>query len=313
MNVTQIAQFLKKKQFSFLSQEPIIRLIGTSAYNTTFSIDEKYVFRANTHQDDVGGHGLRSEHEILKLLPLGMAPEPLILDDSCKEFPVPYRIESLAKGEVVSLYTKEILSLLAKHLAKKHSFTFEKSGPYPGTKKTYSIGETLKPFMDAMKDAEEFHEFIQKANEYIIFYDSKLSLKQFSLVHYDLNSDNMLFDGHKLTLIDWEFAEIGDPAVDICTLFWFSYLFGYTPKISDEDKDFFLQEYIAAGGSADIRDRIKIQEPLIVLLQSLWFAAQIKNNDRIPVHILTSERLEIYKQGLQLGLKYLYEHNFVLS
>lgn len=310
MNVDTVKKFLAQKQFPFLSKAPDVQLLGNGAYNTTFVIDNDFVFRANTHRDSVGGHGLRSEHDILQVLPAGIAPKPYHLDDSCADFPVPYRIESFASGRVITDFTPHVLRMLAQHLIKVHSHKSRKSGPYPGIRASYSIGSTLQQFIAETGDLPDFKEIVAKAQEYVVYWDNEMPLQEFSLVHYDLNSDNMLLDGDTLTLVDWEYSEFGDPAVDFAVLFWFSYLFGYTPRIPAKHRMLFYKEYVAAGGDAGVMDRASIQEPLVVLLQTLWFAAQIKNKDSIPSHILTTERLEIYKQGLQKGLVYLKEHGF---
>ena len=52
-----------------------------------------------------------------------------------------------------------------------------------------------------------------------------------TLIHGDLSSENILFDPrtHRLTgILDWSYAQVGDPALD------FSHLYLHNPALGDE-------------------------------------------------------------------------------
>ncbi|HEU4323725.1 MAG TPA: choline/ethanolamine kinase family protein [Roseiflexaceae bacterium] len=67
--------------------------------------------------------------------------------------------------------------------------------------------------------------------------------------HNDVNPNNMLFDGTRLWLIDWEVAAMNEPMLDISNLL---YWFGWPP----EQEAAFLRAYL--GTEPDARQRAKL-------------------------------------------------------
>lgn len=102
------------------------------------------------------------------------------------------------------------------------------------------------------------HFFIDKP-EFELLYPEFMTLwKDSCLVHYDLNSSNILLsETEDLKIIDWEMSEIGDPYYDLCSIIRMLYLvligpFFLNAKLPFNFKemkkfvDFFLSKYGSA-------------------------------------------------------------------
>ncbi|MBS3128459.1 aminoglycoside phosphotransferase family protein [Candidatus Woesearchaeota archaeon] len=309
----QIKSFLIKKNFSFLPKHFDVKLIGNGAYNTNFLIDgeKRFVFRVNTHTDQVAGKGLDNEHTILTSLPKGIAPKSFYVDVSKMEFPFPFRIEEFKEGSCPTHFSKKLLGTLAKTLALLHQKKFRLSGTFPGNTEGFRFENFMRPFLEQLKGKDKnIDKIIEKAKLFVKYYDKQNPLTSFSLIHFDIHLHNMLYDQKNLTLVDWEYAEIGDSAIDIATVFWYSPMFDYSPIFSEKERVFFLERYIEASENPEIVSRLKIAEPIIVLIQTLWLKAQLDNIDQIPSHIRTEDRIQRYRKGFEIGLNFLRKHDF---
>ena len=88
--------------------------------------------------------------------------------------------------------------------------------------------------------------------------------KSFSLIHYDLNPENIVKtkDG-KMVILDWRQASIGDRAMDVAKLFMKS-------NFSQTQKKLFLEKYEDTVKDSTIEKRIDVYYPLIRLASLLW-------------------------------------------
>lgn len=87
----------------------------------------------------------------------------------------------------------------------------------------------------------------------------------FALIHGDLSSGNILWDGDAVHLIDWEFARDGDPAEDLAYLIT-------EGKFSLETFVDIAEAYVAAGGEPWALARVSAWLPLVTLDAELWWA-----------------------------------------
>jgi thiamine kinase len=86
------------------------------------------------------------------------------------------------------------------------------------------------------------------------------------LCHHDIHAGNLVRrpDG-SLSLVDWEYAAMGDPAFDLALL-------AEEGRLADSDLAHLLQGYGAAGGQA-LRERLLAWRPFYRLLRQAWQAA----------------------------------------
>ena len=86
----------------------------------------------------------------------------------------------------------------------------------------------------------------------------------FSRLHGDLSRGNLLWHGHDLTLIDWEYSRAGDPAEDLAYL------------LTEGDAGFDLAALLAAdyrnlGGEPGIQSRLGIYAIFTAIDSALWW------------------------------------------
>ena len=86
------------------------------------------------------------------------------------------------------------------------------------------------------------------------------------LCHHDIHAGNLVRrpDG-RLSLVDWEYAAMGDPAFDLAVL-------AEEGGLADSDLARLLQGYGAAGGEV-VRERLIAWRPFYRLLRQAWQAA----------------------------------------
>ena len=71
---------------------------------------------------------------------------------------------------------------------------------------------------------------------------SRLDTKKTNLCHGDIHRHNILYDGEKHWVIDWESASIGDPAADACMTYF------YQRRASPQFADIYLRSYCKTSG-----------------------------------------------------------------
>ncbi len=313
-----IEKLLREKQFYFLSDKFSVNYLSKGAYNTMYVIssgkeNKKFVIRINTHQDEFSGSGMESEFKVLSSLPEGIAPKPYVVDVSKKYFPYSYMIQSFVSGKHPTKFSLKLLSQLAKKMSLIHSINLSKCGIFPGKFEKYSLIRLLKPyFKRAETHISEIRNLMNSAKKYVEYHDKKNPLKKFSLIHYDVHYKNLIYDGKEVYFLDWEFAESGDPAMDIAMLFWYSTLFDSKIKLTELQKAHFIKEYKKLANGGNIEKRIKIQEPIVVLIQLLWLKSQIKNWEALPQPLsleIKQQKLD-YEQSVKIALDFLNKHRF---
>lgn len=87
--------------------------------------------------------------------------------------------------------------------------------------------------------------------------------KEWILTHIDANADNFLFSGSEIKLIDWEYASMQDPHLDIA-------MFAIYSMYGREDADALIDSYFTEGCSDEIKMKIYCYIAVCGLLWSNW-------------------------------------------
>lgn len=87
--------------------------------------------------------------------------------------------------------------------------------------------------------------------------------KDWKLTHIDAVPDNFLFIGDEIRLIDWEYASMQDPHVDIA-------MFAIYSMFDRERVDFLINSYFSGDCNEDIRTKIYCYIAVCGLLWSNW-------------------------------------------
>lgn len=112
----------------------------------------------------------------------------------------------------------------------------------------------------------------------------------FTLIHFDLNRNNILQDNNsnKIILIDWEQASAGDNAMDIAKLF-------LKLNFDDEQKKIFLSSYTDSLTKKDehLTERLESYEPFVLINSILWRLSVLNNT---PLESASKNEKDFYER-----------------
>lgn len=197
---------------------------------------------------------LEKEYEILSKIPSGIGPKPVYLNTEKKIIHLPFLVESFVSGVNITEWNSGHLSSLAETLAELHTKTKIKRLKNISFKNLLEKDNNyfLKNYPELTKD-KKITNIIKSVSNYL---DSKEYLidkvKQLSIVHGDLNTNNIIVSDKKISLIDWELAHYNDPAREFSTFYYddMKYL-NWRVQLKPTLKDYFLNKYISKSGLQD--------------------------------------------------------------
>ena len=123
------------------------------------------------------------------------------------------------------------------------------------------------------------------------------------LCHQDLVPDNFIYDGKKLYLVDWEYADFGNAFYDLAAL---CIEHGY----SDEEKEIVLKTYFQTP-TEEQRIHLEIMCMLYSLRDSLWYIIQNQQPTKKPCDFL--ELANAHYQNFSASEQWLQAHHISLG
>lgn len=236
MDITQqqVKQICKKLgedliRFSFLAR---------GNHNDNYTIEtngRKYVLRIENNPQF---KNLKKEFHLLKSLKPDLGPKVYFFDKSHKTIPADYFVEEFVEGKHPTKPDERFIIIMAKWLKKLHS--------QKKKCKKYSLLRAIKPYYKNFKNHKDTlsSEVATELNS--LFYRVLAFCKRNndifgnritnSLLHRDLSNNNIIYDGEKIRLLDWEFSNYNFPEWDIV------YFIG-SQKLNDKLKNIFLKNY----------------------------------------------------------------------
>jgi aminoglycoside phosphotransferase (APT) family kinase protein len=113
--------------------------------------------------------------------------------------------------------------------------------------------------------------------------------------HNDILPRNLLFDGERLWLVDWESAYCNDPVVDMATM-----LDNFAP--SPELEEVLLQAWLGHPPDRSLRDRLELMRALTRLFYAgVQFSAVATASRSVPDTDLSAPTLAEFQQALRDG------------
>jgi thiamine kinase-like enzyme len=184
--------------------EPKLTVIEAGRTNTNFKaeVDDKTYFVR--YGDDLPHHFIYRENEKLAISVVekaDLAPKIIYAEDG-------FLITDFIKGRTLEIRDVEndnCLCDIARLLKDLHTLDFR------GIKNDFDLHQIVKTYLEKLGDKIspkwrlEIDEIIRKLP----------SFKDNSLIHGDVLNENFIADGQRLWLIDWEYAGIGNPAIDL--------------------------------------------------------------------------------------------------
>lgn len=231
MNINEIItsdSFFANKEG--LTHEPLNGGLSNETHIVTWN-EEKYVVKINFSQSDY--HSLTRITEMLaqsKAAALGIAPK--VLSDSNQS---EYSITEFITGHLMEheeIVDKNNIKKIAEVLRQVHSIE--------GVERKSSVFDLIEGYMQGISKfdillPEGLSDILNKTDK-IRNRRSLDTRNNHKYCHNDILSNNLLFDGNKITVIDWELSGIGDPYMDLGSL-------PYSNNFHEEENTLLLKEY----------------------------------------------------------------------
>ncbi|MFA5174166.1 MAG: phosphotransferase [Candidatus Pacearchaeota archaeon] len=292
---------------------------GNWNYNFVVSINnKKFVFKI--YSPDKEGFFTNSgkvEYKTLNYIQeLNIAPRPVVFDNTRSFFNNDILVYEFIEGQRLSIFNKEIIKKIASSLAKLHCLNFNKIN--------FLNKESEDPEIlleSSIKSYEEYNQREDAIKEYVIFLEriiKKLKKRKvieiphpYTIIHTDLVGGNLIINKENdLKLIDWQAPKISDPAFDIWIITNQLYnLWDLEKPMQEDEKKYFLEEYLRFREDRTLLERIKIKEPLWLLAVLLYCLTRYTDfiSGKIDIAEGREENFERYKRTLDLGIKILNE------
>lgn len=251
---------------------------GCSNQNYLLTIDQvRYFIRIGSPSRQFLGLDSSKEYSIMQLAAsLDLTPKILAADVDKEIIVMPF-IES----KPVDLHQRNYLVDTVKLLKKLHN-----------SKQHLSFSATPEEIISF---------YLEKINELkielsplqidLINRRPKLSLVPLVPCHLDLKGENVLDDGERLWLIDWEYGAMSEPFFDLASL-------ASADSFTVDEMDELLNIY-AESPSQEMRQRLKQLRILADLRWALWALIQMRTSSLdLPYEKWADELFNEVKQGL---------------
>lgn len=216
---------------------------------------EQFFFRVGSPDSEVLGCGIAFEKQAMQAVsPLNIAPKPLYFSEK-NRFMITEFIQQ-AKDHQVDIAEPRVMLETAKMLKKLHHSKLEFT-------RTFSPYETIDQLLESLHSnygamPNEFYNLaIPAIGKIAEAYSADTDLVP---CHFDVSHRNLLFDGNRHWLVDWEFAAMGDPLLDIASV-------ASLELWTDQQTDAFLDLYL---DKATEEDRRKVY-CLRLIIDSRWY------------------------------------------
>lgn len=282
-----------------------IKLLGTGENFINFTVEsngKRNVIRVFKRE---GQDKVEEEFEWLKLLPHDIGPNPIKLDTTKKIIPFPYMIQSFVVGNRVKDWGDEELKALALTMSSFHKI----KGKYFGENNSKITTLVMVDFLNklnsyffdknkSLMDDKDIKEIRPKVLKYLednqTLFDS---IKEFSLIHGDMTNQNMVYDGKKLRIIDWEAASYGDNALDFATFYYddFPY-YKWRVHLKEDQIKILVNEYQKHIPDKTLADRIKVWLVFDKFCSLLYCKWKLDEYDKNPKEKITITKEELNEE-----------------
>lgn len=194
----------------------------------------------------------QNELEISQLAAnLGLAPEVIFFNPSSLAAVYAWAGEPVCRKSLNKVH----LEALGHQLNKMHNLS--PPAPHIGYR------QTIQNYLDLIGERGAREEFGPELSELFNLADLWDQSPERCFCHHDLNQGNILWDGSRLRLIDWEYARFAHPLFDLATL-------SCHLDLSDDELQTLLDHYTARTfGLAQVREA----ELMVEGLGKLWHRA----------------------------------------
>lgn len=231
------------------------KLAGLTACSqlVTLKNGERYVLRTQRARATDVGVNYQQEAELLNtIFSLGFSPKPIYCDQN-------FSLLAWIEGEIPTTFSHSLLIKLAENLAQLHQF------PLQAVSSAKNIAK-----LDLAKRCQFLWDKLPANKQAELPFSLPFQQIQpltTAICHHDLHLGNFVERGDKLFFIDWEYATISDPALDLA-------LFLNANSLSEEEKAVFFTHYFAKNplNPTACKEKMNEYQPIIEQLNQLWYA-----------------------------------------
>ncbi len=258
-------------------------------YNFNYRVghdDKEFLVRVNIEPQSGLDTQIEYEYGTLEfLVPHGVTPKPLFLDNSRRHLPYGLLIEEFVTGKHLE-FSVAALKRVAIAMAILHSVSIDgaplrvRENPLANQYDAIAVDlasyeQRATPNPTVIRTAQGILDMIRKDLPRLAS-----TYTPRSIVHTDPNPANVIDDGEKVILIDWEQGRIDDPSYDVGALFTPQLNKWAAPRdLTDEEKRAFLDTYVENTGDETIEERSKLRTTLHAVNCALWAAQRIADVD----------------------------------
>jgi len=282
-DIRKIIITLKNKnlvsKLPFLKEINKIAQLGSGTSNLNYLIitpSKKIVLRKNIVK--TSKNKLKREFRSLKAIEsLNIAPKILHFQKDSKigSFIILNYLEGNTLDKTKYVLDLKFLKLLAKEVALLHSI------PISSLKKKlssqYKILDRylyeLKQYEKKFKPFLNSSEFFDFMKDMFVRFSKDFKNKKFSykssLIHTDIQEQNIILNYGRIKFIDWEFTMISDPATEVAYV-----VTQFGKPFSLKQKNIFINEYLKHRKDSSLKERVELYIPIRYYIDFLWSVLQ---------------------------------------
>jgi len=258
-------------------------------YNFNYHVvvaNQDLLVRVNIEPQSGSDTQIEYEHGTLKFLePRGVTPKVFYLDNTRKYLPYGLLIEEFIPGTHLQ-FSPASMRRVATAMARLHT-TSTKGAPLrrrdnPIKEQVNAVNADLARYRQRQNPHGRLLELAEAVIARLTKQMPQLEdlYRPTSIIHTDPNPANIIDNGQKVFFIDWEQGRIDDPSYDIAAFFSDVLNMWASPRIlTTEEKQTFLDTYVAITGDESIADRLKPRQLAYTLNAVLWAANRIADVD----------------------------------
>ena len=139
------------------------------------------------------------------------------------------------------------------------------------------------PYSDKLNDLIKDYKLFQ----------SETNSHKIVFTHNDFYYKNILYDGKKFWIIDWEYSGLNPNILDLANL-------SRNLGLNDNQDNFILEEYFRSQITSKLKNSFQAIKLISILNEVIWWMiAEIKSKKNIDCKSITEEKLKRYKMAKQ--------------
>jgi aminoglycoside phosphotransferase (APT) family kinase protein len=279
-------------------------LLGQGEANRNILVTVNQAYRFNLRiglRNEESLRTLQSEFAMLRAIPAEIGPRAFAADLSRANFSHPYIVLEYIDGAVKANWDTDDFQAHARTLARLHQRKFDRHGainqltdaPYDFLHRFDVALHYWQNNFSYLLDIPVVRRLIPPIRHFVAAHNTLFTnLRRFTVMHGDAHPLNILFQNDRVRYIDWEWAEIGDPACDLAMLGW-DVATAWQIELTGERRDRFLDAYLVLEPDHALRQRRDVWMVFKMCFDQMYHRTQLAN-DPTGKQAYTVQQIEAY-------------------